>query len=112
LPGTERWLQDQVRALTADLDLTIQHLEDSRRSWLPGWPDLWIAGPNGILYRELKGTNGHATKDQRKVGWTISQAGADWAIWRPSDLLNGRITRELTAISKLSTKTLMDINRR
>lgn len=107
----ERWLQDQVRALCADLGLAVQHMEDARRSWLPGWPDLVILGtappcPNcghrdAILYRELKGSAGNLTRDQRLVGWSISEAGGNWALWRPSDLLNGRIQRELQAISPL-----------
>ena len=103
----ERWLQDQVRALCAGLGLHVQHMEDARRSWLPGWPDLVILGTSAdqenpaILYRELKGSSGNLSADQRKIGWLINQAGGDWALWRPSDLLNGRIQRELTAISPL-----------
>lgn len=98
---SERWLQDQVRKLCADLGLAVQHIErsDLAKAWLPGWPDLWIAGPNGILYRELKANGEAATADQRKVGRIIIAAGGDWDLWWPSQLYNGRIASELTAIS-------------
>lgn len=98
---SERWLQDQVRALCAGLGLAVQHIErsDLAKAWLPGWPDLTIIGPGGILYRELKGPGGHLTPDQRKVLATITAAGGDADTWYPRDLLDGRIQRTLTAIS-------------
>lgn len=108
----ERWLQDQVRALCVDLGLAVQHMEDSRRAWLPGWPDLVILGTVQqyalspvILYRELKRQHEDPTSEQRRVGYLIQAAGGDWAVWRPDDLLSGRIARELTAISKLGARS-------
>lgn len=101
---TERYLQDQVRKLCGDLGFIVQHLEDSRRSWVPGWPDLEIIGGRGIIYRELKGQQGPVSPDQRRIGRIISTAGGDWAIWRPRDLLSGRIASELTALSRHGAK--------
>jgi hypothetical protein len=109
-PIPERWLQDQVRQLCADLGLHVQHVErsDLAKCWLPGWPDLvilgrgWPEGRPAILYRELKGSQGNMSRDQNHVGRVIMEAGGDFAVWRPSDLTSGRITRELTAISRMA----------
>jgi hypothetical protein len=95
----EAELQEQVRLRCAALHLAAQHVYDSRRCWLPGWPDLWIAGPGGILYRELKREGGGPTPDQRRVGRVITRAGGDWAMWLPSDLLDGTVDAELRAIA-------------
>lgn len=106
MQATERWLQDQVAALCADLGLAVQHIErsDLAKTWLPGWPDLVILGHGKILYRELKSPSGSVTAAQRKVGYLIQAGGGNWAVWRPGDLLSGRITAELTAMSKLGRK--------
>lgn len=110
--ATEGWLQDQVRALCTDLGLAVQHIErsDLAKCWLPGWPDLVIIGhgygSNAILYRELKGQTGSLTKAQRHVGYQIQAGGGNWDVWRPRDLLTGRIAAELTAISKLENKNM------
>jgi hypothetical protein len=99
---TERYLQDRIRELCDGLGLAVQHIEraDLAKAWLPGWPDLWICGPRGILYRELKDAVGRSTPAQRRVALIIGLAGGDWDIWRPRDLLSGRIAAELTAISR------------
>jgi hypothetical protein len=51
-----------------------------------GWPD-WIfyraGGP--ILYRELKCDIGYVTSDQKQCHARLLSAGADMAVWRPSD---------------------------
>jgi hypothetical protein len=99
---TERYLQDRIRELCDGLGLTVQHIErsDLAKAWLPGWPDLWIAGPHGILYRELKQQHEHLNPNQRKLGAIITAAGGDFGMWKPADLLSGRIPAELTAISR------------
>ena len=55
----------------------------------------------GILFRELKSESGTLKPDQEMVRDKILAAGGDWALWRPSCLLSGRIAAELTAISRL-----------
>lgn len=75
------------------------HCHDSRRCWGPGFPDLEVAGPGGIIHREVKGTNGILRPDQRAWGRTLLAAGADWAVWYPRDLTSGRIRRELAALT-------------
>ena len=69
-----------------------------------GWPD-WTFIGKWIMYRELKSETGTLRPDQELVRDLIMAAGGDWALWRPSDYLSGRIARELTAISRLRVAT-------
>lgn len=50
-----------------------------------GFLDLVIAGPNGLLFRELKTEKGKVTEGQQKWLWTLRESGHDAGIWRPSD---------------------------
>lgn len=95
---SERELEEQVRRLCKDLGLAVSHFTDSRRSWLPGWPDLEILGMS-IIHRELKSQHGRLTVDQRRAGSRIMRAGGDWQVWRPAELLDGTIARQLQAIT-------------
>ena len=94
---SERELEQHVRRLCEDLGLAVNHFPDSRRSWLPGFPDLEIFGSR-ILHRELKTQHGKLSVDQRRVGSRIEQAGGDWCVWRPAELFDGTIARQLAAI--------------
>ena len=58
-----------------------------------------------ILFRELKSERGTLNPDQEMVRDKILAAGGNWALWRPSDLLSGRIKSELVAISRLRVAT-------
>ncbi|MCW2900619.1 MAG: hypothetical protein JWO67_2884, partial [Streptosporangiaceae bacterium] len=51
-----------------------------------------------IIFRELKSADGQLTGEQRRVGYLLQAAAQDWAVWRPADLVSGRIERELAAI--------------
>jgi hypothetical protein len=90
---TERDFQRSVTDLCDWLHLDWWHPLNSR-GMRPGWPDLVIVG-NRILYRELKTESGVISAEQRHVGHQLGNAGADWAIWRPRDLRNGVIERQL-----------------
>lgn len=52
-----------------------------------GFPDLVLvhADRHQVLYRELKSAKGRSTFEQIEWGRTLTAAGADWAVWRPSD---------------------------
>jgi hypothetical protein len=104
---TETELQDRIRGLCADLGLTVQHIHDPRRSWLPGWPDLVIIGTRAI-WRELKSEHGSLTPEQRDVGNRLTRAGQDWAIWRPRDLLDGTIGRQLADVAAIQPRLWED----
>lgn len=51
-----------------------------------GWPDWVFFKPGGpILFRELKSDIGIVTLAQRQCHQRLRSAGADVAVWRPSD---------------------------
>lgn len=95
---SERELQGRVRDMCRALGLAVDHAEDSRMHWLKGMPDLVVIG-SGVLWRELKRQGEDPTREQARVGRLLSRAGQDWAVWRPSDYLDGTIAAQLAAIS-------------
>lgn len=96
-------LDAHVRRLMKDLNLRGYHTHDSRRS-PSGFPD-WVIVGRGVLYRELKSERGKCSPQQMEWLTKLTQAGADANVWWPTDLLSGRIARELTAISYLARAT-------
>ena len=101
-------LDAHVRKLMRDLGLTGFHVEKSldveknrKNVSVKGWPDWSIRGPRGVLFRELKSQRGRVEPEQREWLDALAAAGADVDVWRPEDLLSGRIAHELTAISAL-----------
>ena len=96
-------LDYHVRTILKDLGLWGFHPLISIGS-RKGWPD-WTFIGKWIMYRELKTEAGKLRPDQELVRDLILEAGGDWALWRPSDYLSGRIARELTAISRLRAAT-------
>jgi hypothetical protein len=103
LPGnamTEAELQREVRAMAKELRLETVHVP--RRAMLgnpPGWPDLIILGPHGILFRELKSDLGRVSRAQSAMGARLLRVGGSWDVWRPDSLASGRIRKELTEIA-------------
>lgn len=91
-------LEARLKALLEDFGLWGYHMRDSRTAERKGWPDWVILGPRGALFRELKTERGRLTPDQRRVRDRLTNAGLDWGIWRPSDLVNGTIHRQLLTI--------------
>src|SRR5262249_17983206 len=92
---SETRLMESIREICKLYRLHAFHCQDSRGSWGPGFPDLVIAGPCGVLFREIKTEAGRTTVGQDGWAATLIEAGADWAIWRPADLITGRIGHEL-----------------
>jgi len=71
---------------------------------VPGWPDLTLFAPGrGVLYRELKTDAGRLSIDQRQVLAELAAAGADVAVWRPSDW--SEIERTLRPTRATTTET-------
>lgn len=94
---TEAQFQNTVVAMCKLLGVASYHPFFSRKS-AAGWPDLALCGDNGFLLRELKTERGRLTRDQEEWGFKLQKAGVDWDVWRPDDLMSGRIQRELQAI--------------
>jgi hypothetical protein len=91
-------LEANLKKLLDDLNLFGYHTRNSIGS-AKGWPDWTILGPNGSLFRELKTERGTLTVEQRRVGSKLTGAGLNWAVWRPADLINGIIARQLARIA-------------
>jgi hypothetical protein len=92
-------LDANVRDLMKDLGLWGFHPRVSIGS-KRGWPDWVILGPHGALFRELKTQRGDLSIDQRMVGSLLSKAGLSWCVWRPADLMDGTIARQLASIAR------------
>jgi hypothetical protein len=93
---TELELQAAVLDLCHLYRLWAYHPHDSRRSE-PGWPDLVILGKTA-LFAELKSADGRRSIAQIKVAGRIAGAGLVYRLWRPADLADGTIVKELEAI--------------
>src|SRR5215469_3352029 len=99
---SETELDNQIRAIAKDLGLKRYHTFDSRKS-PSGFPDLVLAGPGGVLFRELKRQDKKPTAAQQEWLTVLTQAGQDAGVWRPSSLLSGQVAHELTAIARAGT---------
>jgi len=81
-PLTEAELLQHVRDAARWLGLLEYHTRDSRGS-TPGFPDLVLAGPGGLIFRELKSETGRPTWEQREWLDQLRRAGADAGYWYP-----------------------------
>jgi VRR-NUC domain len=91
----ERAVRHQLRMLRGVLGY---HTYDARRS-PAGFPDWVIVGPNGILFRELKGEQTRVSRQQLQWLAALAKVGQDVAVWRPADLYSGRIAAELAGLA-------------
>lgn len=98
LAMSEATLQSRVVRDARSLGFLAYHTRDSRGSDR-GWPDLVLAHPAWglLLVRELKSQKGRVRPEQRAWLNALTALGVDAGIWRPSDLLDGTVHRELTA---------------
>jgi hypothetical protein len=94
---TEQALQDAVLELAQRLGWLAYHTHDSRRSQ-PGFPDLVLVNTRArrLLFVELKRATGRLSPTQRQWLDALAATGATAHIWRPSDLLAGTISAELS----------------
>ena len=93
-------LEEHIREICRDVGvMRVHHLRSQGTQ--AGFPDDVLIGPGGVLWRELKRTRCNPTPAQDRVLEALSAAGQDVAVWRPADLLSGRIALEITAISRL-----------
>lgn len=76
------------------------HSTDSRLDVGPGFPDLVIAGPGGLLFAELKSRDGDTSAQQDGWLWMLAQGCQWWVIWRPQDWEAGRIRAALNYLAR------------
>jgi len=87
---SEKELQSQVVRMARAFGWMAFHPWDSRRSeW--GFPDLTLARRGVVLFAELKSATGRLTPAQE--AWAAELP--NWHLWRPDDLLDGTIEKEL-----------------
>jgi hypothetical protein len=89
--ASEQQLLEMVQSACRWFNLLSYHTHDSRRSE-PGFPDLVVVGPQGVLFRELKSTRGRVTADQQRWLTALIAAGANADTWRPADWPVGILT--------------------
>ena len=105
---SERDLQRTVLDMCAVYGLRVAHFRPARTDY--GWrtpveadgagfPDLVIAGPGGVLFRELKSDRGRLSPDQRMWQAVLADAGADVAVWTPAELSDGTIAAALRRLA-------------
>jgi hypothetical protein len=94
---TEAELFEAIRTLAHLLSWEIYHTHDSRRS-APGFPDLVLMRPPELVFIELKTQTGRLTKAQQRWQDELAACGADVAVWRPSELTSGHISRRLDRV--------------
>jgi len=94
---SEADLERAVKGLIATYRLLGYHPYDSRRS-TPGFPDWVVVGPGGCVFRELKSETGLLSGMQKRCLYALTAAGVDASVWRPRDLVSGRVVRELEAL--------------
>jgi hypothetical protein len=89
-------LQRRVLAMASELGWLAYHTRFSVGSQA-GFPDLVLVHTKRrrVLYRELK--RQRTTPTARQQAWldALTQAGQDAGVWRPLDLVDGSIAREL-----------------
>lgn len=90
----------EVEGIITALGLRYYHTHRSQHS-VAGFPDYVIISPNGrgMLYRELKREGNKPTAAQDVWLAMLAANGCDVGVWRPSDLLSGRVLSELRAIT-------------
>lgn len=103
---------DLVRAILgrcAELGLFAHYCRDGRHCEGAGFPDLVIAGPGGVLYREVKGRDGVLRPEQGAWGFTLQIGGGDWKVWRPVHWSWGTVDQELRLLAQLDAPGRCDI---
>ena len=93
---TERQFQNWVITLAKRMGWLVYHTHDSRRSQA-GFPDLVLVR-EVTLFRELKTETGRIRPEQRIWAKRLTESGADYALWRPSD--KEEIIKKLTQVKK------------
>jgi hypothetical protein len=97
---TEAMLQTSILELARTYRLQAFHCYDSRKSTGPGFPDLCLAGPGGVVFAELKNDVLAPTPEQMTWLGTLVEGGAEAYLWRPEQWLDQTIHAVLARLAK------------
>ncbi|MCX5066602.1 hypothetical protein OOJ91_12010 [Micromonospora lupini] len=86
-----------------------RYVTAAQGSGAKGFVDAVFAGPGGQLWREFKAADGIVSVEQQRWMDMLAAGGADVGVWRPVDLVSGRITAELNSIRR-PRKPLGDVD--
>lgn len=102
----EETLQEAVLDLAHRLGWLTYHTHDSRRS-TAGFPDLVLVHERRgrLVVAELKRETGRYGAGQEAWLVAFASVGVETHVWRPSDLLAGRIADQLTRPPPAPTDT-------
>jgi hypothetical protein len=100
---SETELDRRIERIAADLNkagfvVRSFHPYDSRRS-REGWPDRTYVSMHGVMFRELKTEAGRLSVAQSETLMLLQAGGSDADVYRPSDLVSGRIGNELAVLA-------------
>lgn len=91
---SERQLMDSVTRSAEALGWEWHHQFTSIHS-KPGWPDLTLVRPGRLIFVEVKSQRGAVRSEQWPWLTLLAEAGAETALWRPSDDRDGTIAAVL-----------------
>lgn len=103
-PRTELIFQDNVERQAIRYGLLVYHTHDSRGS-RKGWPDLVVAGPGGVIFRELKIPPRKPTMEQQRWLDLLTQLGDDATVWTPEHWRTGEIAQTFARLCQPSNVT-------
>jgi hypothetical protein len=100
---SETELDAAIERIVADLNrsgfvIRSFHPYDSRKS-REGWLDRAYISVRGQMFRELKDQRRKLTPEQSETLMLLQAGGADADVYRPADLLSGRIGTELSILA-------------
>lgn len=109
LSMSEDQLMDNVFDLAKLRGLLVHHCRPARLEsgrWATpirgdkGFADLVIAGPGGVIFRELKDATNKPSAEQTRWLSVIGQGGGDAGLWRPEQWDDQTILSTLSRIAK------------
>jgi hypothetical protein len=80
----------------------MHHCRDSRGcTGSPGLPDVILVGPGGLLFAELKTSNGGLRPGQTDWRWMLRAAGGQTVLWLPSHFRDGTVEAAIARLGVL-----------
>lgn len=97
---TEAQLTRRIADLAQGQGLLAHWCRDSRKCYgHKGFPDLVIAGRRGVIFAEIKMLDAETSAAQDWWAYTLDRGRVRWILWRPADLEDGTIERELRELA-------------